>query len=327
MAIQHGRNLAISRRGFLVGASAAALLAGCGSGESRQPAGQPGGGFPRTVQTSRGPVEIPARPERIVPLDASVDALVAMDRRPVAMVESFNAPDGIDPWLDGHIAPSSVQLLNTVDGIPFEQVAAARPDVILAGTHFQIDEDYDTLVGIAPVVTTVKGLTEDTWQDQTLLIGEALGEEAAAQQAVDAVEERIERVRAAHPQWQGKTFVSAFAFEPGAVRITSGDSFGPRFLEKLGLRFSPAAADLPSPDISFERLGLLDADLLLISATSDDLRKDLQSAPLYASLPVVQRGDVIDIDIVLSTALVVPSVLRVGYVIDELAPQMETKLA
>ncbi len=73
------------------------------------------------------------------------------------MVQSFNAPDGIDPWLAGRIDPSAVTLMDTADGVPFETVASVVPDLILTGTHFPIDEDHATLTGIAPVVTTRSG--------------------------------------------------------------------------------------------------------------------------------------------------------------------------
>lgn len=145
-------------------------------------------------------------------------------------------------------------LLDSIEGIPFEQVASARPDVILAGTHYGIDDDHATLVGIAPVVTTAKGLTEDTWQDQTLLIGEALGVE-----------------------------------QPAAARAV--------------------------------------ADLLLMTYGGPDLQAEIEANPLFAALPVVREGRVVTLDIALSTALTVPSVLRVGYVLDQLVPQIETRLA
>lgn len=79
-----------------------------------------------------------------------MDAVVALGRVPTSMVQRFNAPDGIDPWIEGRIDPAMVTLLDSIDGIPFGQVAAARPDVILAGTHFDIDSDHPTLIGITP---------------------------------------------------------------------------------------------------------------------------------------------------------------------------------
>lgn len=315
----------IARRTFLLG-STGLLLAGCGGAAA--PTGAPAtAGYPRTVATSRGPVELATRPERIVTLAAEVDVLVALGRTPIAMVGSFNAPDGIDPWLAGRIDPSAVTLMDTVDGVPFETVASVGPDLILAGTHFPIDEDHATLTGIAPVVTTRTGLTEDSWQDQTVLIGEALGEEQAAADAVARTEDRIAQVRADHPEWEGRTFASAFAFQPGSVRVGAGDSFGPRFLESLGLTLAPALTGLAAPDIAFEQLGLLDADVLLVNHQNADLQADLVGSPLFAALPVVAQGRVIDIDIAMSTALAVPSILRVGHILDELVPEIESRLA
>lgn len=315
----------LNRRQLLAGsASLGLLLTGCGGGGG--PAAPAGGGFPRTLATSRGPVEIPVRPERIVTLAAEVDVLVALGRTPTAMIQSFNAPGGIDPWLTGRIDPAMVTLLDSVDGVPFEQVAAARPDVILAGTHFPIDEDEATLVGIAPVVTTVRGLTQDTWQDQVTLVGEALGEETAAATAVADTEARVAEVRAGHPGWAGRTFASAYANQPGSVRVGAGASFGPRFLTSLGLTLAPAVTGLPGPDIAYEQLGMLDADVLLVSSANPELRQALAAAPVFANLGAVRAGRIVEVDIAMATALAVPSILRVGHVLDELVPAIEGKL-
>lgn len=313
-----------TRRRLLTGAAALGVLTACGGPAG--PAAPAGSGFPRTLATSRGPVEIPVRPERVVTLAAEVDVLVAIGRTPTAMIRSLNAPGGLDPWLVGRIDPARTTLLDRADGVPFEQVAAAAPDVILAGTHFPIDQDEATLAGIAPVVTTVKGLTDDTWQDQAGLIGEALGEEAAAAAAVAGTEARIEQARAAHPGWAGRTFVSAYAHQPGSVRIGAGDAFGPRFLTSLGLAQPPAVTGLVSPDVALEQLGTLDADILLMSYADPDLRAGLEASPLFTSLPVVRDERVVTVDIATSTALAVPSILRVGHVLDELVPLTESRI-
>ena len=318
----------VSRRQFLAGsASLGLLLAGCGAATTTQPAAPATAGFPRTAATSRGPLTIPAPPQRMVTLAAEVDALVAIGRAPTAMVQSFNAPGGIDPWLTGRIDPATTTLLDSTAGVPFEQVAAARPDLILAGTHFQIDEDYATLAGIAPVLTTRTGLTEDTWQDQVTLIGEAVGAEGAASAAVAETEARIAQVRTEHPEWQGRTFASAYAFQPGSVRVGAGDAFGPRFLESLGLTLAPGVTGLASPDVAFEQLGRLDADVLLTTYQTPDLQAALEASPLFANLPVVASGRTVDVDIAMSTALSVPSILRVGYVLDKLVPEIAGRLA
>lgn len=186
---------------------------------------------------------------------------------------------------------------------PSSSWRAHAPDVILAGSHYGIDEDHETLATIAPVVTTVDGLNEDTWQDQARLIGESLGLEQAAHDAVADVEDRIEQTRTVHPQWGGPTFVTAFGHEAGVVPIGAGDSFGPRFPESIGLQLSPAVADLPSPDTRLEQPELLDADLLLVSCASPDLRTDLEASALFAELPVVREGRYAPIDVVLSAAL------------------------
>lgn len=320
----------VTRRRFIVGSLAAGfVVAACGGDDddSAEAGGGGGSGFPRTVDTARGPLEIDARPARIVTLAAEVDAAVALGVMPVATSRSFNDPTGIDPWLRGKLDDHEVELLDLADGVPFEQVAKARPDLILAGSHYQIEADYDQLADIAPVLTHMHGLVDDTWQDQTRLIGEALGAEDAAEDAIAEVEARIERIRGDHPEWQGKSFAVGFQFEPGSVRVYEPDTFGPLLLKSLGFEIVPAIANASSADVSFEQLSVLDADVLIMSYGSDDLRADLEANPVFAGLPVVRDGRHLTIDLDVSTAMTVPSVLRVPYVLDHLVPELETIFA
>jgi len=64
----------------------------------------------------------------VVALDfASADAAIALGVTPVAM-----AKGGVPPWTVAALGDRRPELLDLAAAIPFEQIAALRPDVILA---------------------------------------------------------------------------------------------------------------------------------------------------------------------------------------------------
>ncbi len=177
-----------------------------------------------------------------------------------------------------------------------------------------------------------RGSYVDTWQEQVTLIGEALGEEKAAAAAVDALEDRIARVVAAHPAWAGNTFSMSFNYDVGQVTtITNPEDFAIKLMNQLGFVLSPAVATLTDdiaeqPTISYEQLGALDADAVLLAHASDELRKDLESLPLFANLPAVRQGRYIFVDLVTVSALRTPMLRGINHALDQLVPELERAL-
>ncbi|MGH8930870.1 MAG: ABC transporter substrate-binding protein [Egibacteraceae bacterium] len=317
----------LTRRGALTGGlSLAALLAVWGDPALATDAAA---GFPRTVPTGLGPVRIPRTPERIVTLGREADAVVALGRVPVAMPGSFSEPTKVDPWLVDRLGGQDVELLDPVTAVPFERIAVARPDLILAGTFYEVDEHYERLSAIAPTVTYARGWRIDTWQEQTLLVGRALAEEDAARAAVTEVEARIDAVR---PDFEGRTFSWSYYYEPGAIAlIAHPEDSAARFVQSLGLAFTPevmalASGEVSSEVIGLEQLALLDADLLLMTHASPELRREIEANPLFTSVPAVADGRYVALDLQVNVAMRDPSVLRVAYALDELVPDLTKAL-
>ena len=94
--------------------------------------------FPVTIKHAFGETVIEAAPERIVTWGwGNHDALFALGVVPVAMPFSSygGGEDGLHPWVEEKLkalgAETPVQLSDTQE-IPFEQIAAQKPDVIVA---------------------------------------------------------------------------------------------------------------------------------------------------------------------------------------------------
>ncbi len=108
---------------------------------------------------------------RVVALGQSIDAdaLIALGITPVGMSDAFNQESGIHPWTAAALGSRRVELVrDTGGGLPFEQVAALEPDLIVATTYNTTNNDYDAdrprLERIAKVIGPTTIAQRDTWQ-------------------------------------------------------------------------------------------------------------------------------------------------------------------
>lgn len=309
-------------------------LAACGDGGGGDAAETTGGGaFPVTIDGALGSATIESAPTRVVALgQTDPDAALALGVTPVGIRAAFIG--GLEPWIADAVRTAEPEVIGIASGIPFERVAALRPDLILAGDVFGLDQTaYDRLAAIAPTVSFRTESYGDSWQDNTLTIGRALGRAAEAERLVDDVEARIAADGEAHPEFAGKTFSFSNHYAPGAiVTLQSGDVVD--LFEALGLELAPGVADLPaSPsapgnaDLSLERLATLDADVVLMVYSGDQgLRTQLEANPLYDRLAAVERGDDVFVPLDVATALRSPSALGLPWALDRLVPELETAL-
>ena len=288
----------------------------------------------RVVETAKGDIEIPGRPERIVTLGFEASVLLDLGLVPVGMAADAYDPTGVPVYNREPVEGEDVELIDTSTAeLPYEQIAGLRPDLILAGTYYDIDKAYDRLSEIAPVVTFVKGSYVDTWQEQATLIGEATGKEAEAERAIARVSDRIAGVAADHPDWKTKTFSMSFNYDTGKITtIVDPMDFAIQLVSQLGPTLSPKvtalAGDDPrtQPDVSYEAVEVLDADLVLMAHASGSLQDSLTSNPVFANLPAVEDGRVVTVDLVSINALRTPMLRGIDHALDLLVPDMERAL-
>ncbi|MDQ4115557.1 MAG: ABC transporter substrate-binding protein [Actinomycetota bacterium] len=114
-------------------------------------------------------------PSRVIALGqgADADALIALGIVPVAMSAGYQAP--IYPWTAQALNGRPVEVIETNTTVPVEQVAALKPDLIVATTYYQLNPVRERLEQIAPVVGPGGGVDKETWQTTTIRVGEAVG--------------------------------------------------------------------------------------------------------------------------------------------------------
>lgn len=294
------------RRGHVLAAVAvivALITGGCSSGDSAAAttpqSSDPGAAaFPVTIKHALGTTTIEKKPTRIVTLDEDLDTLAAVGVTPVAYAPTAPGYSDDVPYLADRIDLSKSTVLKQSENGQFslEQIAAAKPDLILATNLYGVDKMYDTLSQIAPTIAYEKGWGQTSWQDMSLTIGKAIGKESAAKQAVAKTEKYLSDLKAELPGLAGKTVAGAYYHTSGTFAANPRSASMSKY-EALGMVVAPKLLEqLPEGStgnsISLESIDVLDTDFLALSFGSDQLRDELESNPLYQKLHVVQNGGV-----------------------------------
>lgn len=280
----------------------------------------------------------PARPgsSRIVAIGqgADADTLIALGILPVGMSKALTSD--YYPWTAEALDGSRPDLLDTSSELPIEQIAALRPDLVVATTYRDLQRFQDQLEGFADVLGPRTTVAAESWQQTTLRVGEAVGRAAEARALVDEVEASIAEIRDAHPGWEGKMYVSGPVFpgEPLYV-LNNADDLSNAVYSQLGLTLSPRAEELPdgagSPGraiLSPERFELLEADVLMLVHYGDEqAQEDFESEPVFERLEVVRRGSYIVQEDEVGVGLAYASVLSIPYALERLVPQLERALS
>jgi len=279
--------------------------------------------FPLTIAHKFGTTVIAEKPERVASLDYNgADNLLALGVQPVVVKYWFgDYPRAVWPWADALLEGTPEILRGELN---FEQIAAVDPDVIIALYSGISQADYEKLSLIAPVVAVPAGIGdyELPWDQQALIAGRAIGEEAAAEAQVQAIADQLAAMAARHPDWAGQSVVLGTVYQDAPWVYTVSD---PRvqLLNQTGL-INPAEVEaLSSPgefsvQISNERPEAFDADVLIWFA--DEGMDPVLTAFVRSALPGVKEGREVFLGPLLTSALSHTSLLSLPYAFAFLEP-------
>jgi iron complex transport system substrate-binding protein len=292
--------------------------------------------YPLTYDTPYGETTIPERPERVAVLGGlgELEVVLGLGVSPVAAPwESADWPwwaehadqladaEVVDPW---------------ADALPIESLAATEPDIIVALSYAGLEDDWDALTTIAPVLAP-EDEGDLPWQETTEIIGDALDLRAEADQLIVDAEAAVTEAASEHPEYEGQTLglVMNRGEEAGLEFLNTAGSSTEELLTRLGFAPHPNAEELAAADgeFSLENLQMIEADRLLIarhggSGTVEDAVHWLEDSEIYGSLDVVQRDAVGFIDpdesgaLPIAWALSYPNVLTLPWTVDQLTEAM-----
>jgi iron complex transport system substrate-binding protein len=324
-----------NRRGFLqlagvaavAGATGVELAAGCSS--SKPPPGTASAGSV-TITHLFGQTVIKEPPKRVVSAGyTEQDDLLAVGVVPIAVTNWFgDQPFAVWPWAAPKLGGAQPVVLNLDNGIPVDQIAGLKPDLIVA-INAGVDSDtYQKLSAIAPTVPQSDGNAFfEPWKEQATTIGQAVFQAEQMKSLIDGVDQKFTGVAKKNPQWTGKkALLMQGALWQGTVVATMA-SWRTDFLNQMGLVISdsikPFGTDqravIPRDHIK----AVLDsADLVIWTTQSPDDQKALLADPEVAgSLATAQNRHIFTTKDQ-AGAIAFSSPLSYPVIADQLPPQI-----
>lgn len=269
-------------------AVAALALSGCGGSDSEDsPAAAGNAGFPRTVEHAMGKTEIPAKPKRVVALDASfVDATLIMDTPVVGYTDYRSINGKLPDYLgdDRTTYGSEAEAVGTLAEPNLEKIAALKPDLIISA-KVRHEKLYEQLSKIAP--TVMSETTGPTWKDNIRLEAKALGAENLAEKEIGAYEAAAKTTGAAINAKANNPTISIVRFVDGPTRLYQNASFSGIVLKDAGLaRPKSQGVDGFAAEISAERIKDADADAIFVAVYADEKGLSAKTAEQFKANPL-----------------------------------------
>jgi len=319
-------------------AIAALTLSGC-SASSSDDAGTDaaaGGSFPVTIEHAFGETTIDAEPTRVVAWGwGSADDAIALGVVPVAIpFQAYGGDkDGVLPWISEALEEQGEDVptvLSDSTEPPYEEIAAAAPDVILAGYSGITEEQYDLLSEIAPVVAYPDEPWSTDWRELIEITGTALGKTEEATTLLADIDDTIAEKAAAHPEFEGKT-VALTSDSSGTFYVYSDADPRVTFATDLGFESAPSVAKLANGEsdffytLSYEQLDQLTSDVIVNFAPTQEESDAFLNAGYAQVMPQVQNGAVaspVGADVVASVSP--PTGLSLTWGIDDYVDLLST---
>lgn len=296
--------------------------------------------FPVTIEHAFGDTVIDAAPERVVTWGwGTTDAVIALGVTPVAMpFQAYGGDEnGVLPWIGDALAEAGAEvptvLPDTGADVPFEEIAAAQPDVILAQYSGITDEQYATLSEIAPVVAYPDQPWSTPWRDVISITGTALGLQEEADAVLAEIDGSIAEAAAAHPEFSGLTLATAWDVG-GTFYVYSDEDPRVEFMLDLGFDNAPAVDELDTDEspffftLSYENVDQLESDVLVVYGSTPEEAQALLDAPYAAGLPQVESGAVAQLvgtEFIASVSP--PTALSLPWGLDEVVEQLAEAVA
>lgn len=288
----------VTRRTFAAFLGVAALTPILGGCSSEAPATAQEGGQPvegdtangtRTVDTDKGPVEIPSNPQTIVS-DYYLGELLAVDVKPViASPYALN-----NPFLAGMC--DGIEELNTVSAeTSLEMIAEKEPDLIITIT----EADYDKYSKIAPTVYIQDGKRSD--EDLFRYIASLVNKEDAAEAYINEFNDQVAMVKDEMVSIVGDRTVSILEVWPQEI-YTMGSRFargGSILYDMWGLKApEPIQSTMVEGDetykvISVEALPDYAGDFILYGVLDGADSAYVDDSQLWQNLPAVKADRVL----------------------------------
>jgi len=322
-----------TRRGFLgaAGAAGALLVAACSTDGSDDDA------TPKTVTIKHlfGETTIPAPPKRVVSAGfTEQDDLLAVGVVPIAVTNWFgDQPFGVWPWALPKLGSAQPAVLNLDNGIQVDQIAALKPDLIVA-VNAGLDADtYQKLSAIAPTIAqSGNEAFFEPWKDQAAAVGTAVFQGRQMKQLISAVDGKFADVAKNNTAFKDKKAVLLAGSFFGGTLTATLPGWRTDFLTAMGFQVPDSigayAVDDHRAAIPRDKLAdaLDSADVLIWSTESDADQAALLADPAVAALAATKANRNVFTGKDLAGAIAFASPLSYPVVADQLPPLLSRAL-
>jgi iron complex transport system substrate-binding protein len=284
---------------------------------------------PVTVAHRFGQTTVPAPPKRVVSAGfTEQDDLLAVGVVPVAVTNWWgDQPFGVWPWAQSKLGGAQPAVLSLADGLQFDQIAALKPDLIVA-TNAGVDQDsYNRLSAIAPTIPQSGDAPYfEPWKTQASTIGQAVFQADQMNTLISQVDKGFTDVAKAHPQYAGKKvlLLQGTFYQDNVIATLPG--WRTDFLTQMGFvipdsinafTFDEHRAFIPRDQI----VPVLNAaDVLVWTTQSDEDQAGLVAYPSVQQLNATAQNRNIFTGKNLSGAIAFSSPLSLPMVADQLPP-------
>ncbi|MGO8853292.1 ABC transporter substrate-binding protein, partial [Mycobacterium sp.] len=218
------------------------------------------------------------------------DDLLAVGVVPIAVTNWFgDQPFAVWPWAQPKLGGAQPVVLNLDNGIPVDQIAGLKPDLIVA-VNAGLDADtYQKLSAIAPTIAQSDGdAFFEPWKDQATAVGQAVFKADQMKSLIDGVDKQFTDVSQKNPPWKGKKalLMQGALFQGTVVATLAG--WRTDFLNQMGLviadSIKPLGTDQRAVIPRDQIKAVLDsADVLIWTTESPDDQKALLADPDVAA--------------------------------------------
>jgi iron complex transport system substrate-binding protein len=280
-----------------------------------------------TVKHVFGETKIPAPPKRVVSAGfTEQDDLLAVGVVPIAITDWFGGePFGVWPWAQPKLGAAQPVVLSLADGIPVDQIASLKPDLIVA-TNAGLDQDtYSKLSAIAPTIAqSGSDAFFEPWKDQATAIGQAVFKADDMAKLIVDVDQKFAAVGKNNPQFAGKkVLLLGGTLYQDSVRVTT-QGWRTDFLTNMGFTIPDTGGLVPRDKMASALDG---ADVLIWKTESDDEQAALLADPIVAKLRATVGKRSVFTGKDLSGAIAFASPLSYPVVADQLPPMLARALA
>lgn len=313
-------------------------LVGCSSQSSNNEKEEKGSAspmdsqYPISIKHAFGETVIESKPERVVTISwGNQDIPLSLGVIPVGFsAANYGVQDdsGMLPWTAEkleELGEENPNIFQDTDGLDYEAISDANPDVILAAYSGITQEEYELLSEIAPVVAYQTSPWVTSWREQVLYNSMGMGMKKEGEKLIADTEKLIAEKVEEHPEFMGKkaAFVSISPADLSKFYIYSPDDPRGEFLTELGMEYPENISNQIDEgsfylEVSAENADILNDAEILVSYGDENTLQALQDDPILGKIPAIERGSVVIIgDNTPLAAAGTPTPLSIEYTIDE----------